>query len=66
MNTGVSISPCGVIKRPVRAAPERASTWNSIDIKSLPCDCSNDEDQLSGLDERQMQEFASRAAIFQD
>src|SRR5580704_5794156 len=46
MNSGVSISPWGVSSRPARAASERASMWNSMDILSRwlwvhACDCSN-------------------------
>src|ERR1017187_2664524 len=32
MKTGVWTSPCGVKKRPARAAPSRASTWKRKDI----------------------------------
>src|SRR5271170_654874 len=38
MNTGVSISPCGVNRRPRRAAPAVFSIWNCVGID---CDCSN-------------------------
>ena len=61
MNTGVSISPCGVSRRPPRAAPERASILKSIDIV---CDCSNAKDLRSGMGHCQLQQFTLHAAIF--
>jgi hypothetical protein len=33
MKTGVRTSPCGVTKRPARAAPQVASTWKEKDIE---------------------------------
>ena len=38
INTGVSISPCGVISRPRRALPATASMWK---VRDTAWDCSN-------------------------
>ena len=38
MKTGVSTSPCGVIRRPARAKPFLASTWKWMDTVGIVAD----------------------------
>src|SRR5258708_36836097 len=60
MNTGVSISACGVSRRPRRALPLTASMWNEMDIVS---DCSNGADQHLGTSPSLPQRTRQRAAL---